>query len=371
MVEKTIAAYREIGEQRVKKNKRIVHIIASKGMGGMETHVITLCNALAREHAIHVIAPEWMEVKFDSRVTFHSYSGITGSRFNIFSILKLRNMLRQINPDIVHVHGSKPASMITFPLLFNAFKRVATVHGMKTNVRLFRSFDHVIAVSDAVKRKIIQGNHSPEMPNKISTILNGIEYTPLPHRTRRSDHDVMTDRRSSGSPVVLAIGRLTTVKGFDVLIKAWVGVKAARLTIAGEGPERAHLEKMIRHYTLQDRVALLGHRADIRELLAQSDLMVISSRREGMPLVLAEALHAECPVVSTAVGGMVGFLPERAMTQAEDPEALARKINEVLADLPTYSKGLEPLYRFAKTEMTISVMAQKTELVYEHVMNRK
>jgi glycosyltransferase involved in cell wall biosynthesis len=166
----------------------------------------------------------------------------------------------------------------------------------------------------------------------------------------------------------LAVGRLAPVKGFDVLIEAWANVKGARLQIAGDGPDRGSLESLIREHNLQDRVLLLGQRNDILDLLAQSDLMVISSRREGMPLVLAEALQAGCPVVSTAVGGMVGFLPESVLTRSEDPKALAERINEALSDLPEYSERLEPLYRFARTEMTVETMARKTADVYQQVI---
>jgi glycosyltransferase involved in cell wall biosynthesis len=338
--------------------KRVVHIIASKGMGGMETHLVTLCNALARHYQITVVAPSWMASRFDAAITVVPFDGLQKSRFNIRTIFKLRQLLTKIRPDLVHVHGSKSASLVTAPFLFDAFTRVATVHGIKKQIGLFRHFDHIIAVSEAVKKQILSDPRTRIASSKVTVILNGVA---------RGLHPVIRSSIAHVPPVVLAVGRLAPVKGFDVLIEAWTSVKDARLQIAGDGPEREQLEALIKKHSLQERVILLGQRTDIPDLLTQSDLMVISSRREGMPLVLAEALHAECPVVSTAVGGMVGFLPESVLTRSEDPAALAAKINEALSDLPGYSKRLEPLYRFARSEMTVEAMARKTENVYKQV----
>jgi glycosyltransferase involved in cell wall biosynthesis len=340
--------------------KRVVHIIASKGMGGMEIHLITLCNALARQYQITVVAPSWMVDRFDASITFVPFDGLLKSRFNLMTIFKLRRLLMKLNPDLVHVHGGKSAALVTTPFLFDSFTRIATVHGIKKRIGLFRHFDHVIAVSEAVKKKILSDPQARIAGSKVTVILNGV--------TSGSHPVLHTPGESRVPPDVLAVGRLAPVKGFDVLIEAWMGVKGARLQIAGDGPEREHLEALIKKFNLQERVMLLGHRVDIPDLLAQSDLMVISSRREGMPLVLAEALHARCPVVSTAVGGMVGFLPESVLARSEDPEALAVRINEAFSDLPGYSKRLEPLYRFARTEMTVESMARKTANVYKQVV---
>jgi glycosyltransferase involved in cell wall biosynthesis len=341
--------------------KRVVHIIASKGMGGMEIHLITLCNALARQYQITVVAPSWMVGRFDASITVVPFDGLLKSRFNLMTIFKLRRLLTKLNPDLVHVHGSKPASLVTIPFLFRTFTRIATVHGIKKRIGLFRHFDHIIAVSAAVKKQILSDPRTRAASSKVTVILNGVVCRP---------GSVMCGPRAAirVPPAVLAIGRLAPVKGFDVLIEAWTGVKEARLEIAGDGPDRESLEALIRKHNLQERVLLLGQRTDIPDLLAQSDLMVISSRQEGMPLVLAEALHAGCPVVSTAVGGMVGFLPESVLTHSEDPGALATRINEALSDLPGYSKHLESLYRFARTEMTVEAMARKTADVYEQVV---
>lgn len=336
--------------------KHIVHILASSGTGGMETHVQTLCNALAPSFRMTVIVPV-VTPGYSSAVQVVALKSLAGSRWNPLLHVRLWKLLKVLEPDLIHVHGSKAAQLVASSR-FARFKRIATVHGIKKKSSFLQGFNHVIAVSDAIKRQL----EGQEFASEISVILNGVGPSSSP--LSQQGH------RGAVCPYsVLAIGRLAPVKGFDLLIRAWSLVQEARLRIAGDGPERRRLQALIEANGLEHRIELLGHRDDIRELLATSDLMVISSLREGMPLVLAEALHARCPVVSTAVGGMVGFLPECALTPSGDPVGLAQKINEVLSALPTFARAFEGLYDFARDHLTVEAMAQQTVMIYQKVLD--
>jgi glycosyltransferase involved in cell wall biosynthesis len=336
--------------------KHIVHILASSGTGGMESHVQTLCNALATRFRVTLIVPV-VAPGLSSAVQVIALKSLAGSRWNPLLHIRLWRLLKALSPDIVHVHGSKAAQLVASNR-YAWVKRIATVHGIKKRSSFLRGFNHVIAVSEAVKLQL----QSQGVASAISVILNGIVPFSAPSAPQRN--------RGTVRPYsVLAIGRLAPVKGFDLLIRAWPLVQEARLRIAGDGPERSHLLSLIEANGLRDRIELLGHRDDIRDLLASSDLMVISSLREGMPLVLAEALHAHCPVVSTAVGGMVGFLPEFALTPSGDPAAFAQKINEALSDLQTFSHAFDGLYDFAERNMTVDAMAQQTLMIYQGTLD--
>ena len=322
----------------------------------METHVQTLCNALATSFRMTVIVPV-VTPGFSSAVQVIALKSLAGSRWNPLLHIRLWKLLKTLSPDLIHVHGSKAAQLVASNR-YAWVKRIATVHGIKKHSQFLHGFNHVIAVSDAVKLQLESQGITPA----ISVILNGI----VPSASPSSPH---VHRATVRSYSVLAIGRLAPVKGFDLLIRAWPLVQEARLRIAGDGPEQRHLLSLIEADGLGDRIELMGHRTDIRDLLATSDLMVISSLREGMPLVLAEALHAHCPVVSTAVGGMVGFLPACALTPSGDPVALAQKINEALSDLPTFSHAFDGLYDFAIRNMTVEVMAHQTLMIYQRLLD--
>ena len=324
---------------------KIAHIIASAGPGGMENHLISLCNTLSGAHRVSVIAPAWFAPRFAPAVDAVPFDGLLACRHNPAALIKLHRLLKTLAPDILHAHGSKAAAMITPPFARTACTRVATVHGIKKHTRVFRRFDHIIAVSPLVADRLA--------PYPVTVIYNGIPVPETPPPPARNT-----------PPLALAIGRLAPVKGFGDLIAAWAHVKDARLRIAGEGPERGRLEALIAQHNLRGRVALLGHRDDIPALLGASDLLVVSSHREGASMAAAEALVRNRPVVSTDCGLMSGLMGRALLAPPQSPAALAGKINAALADLPAYSATLAPLYGLCRREMTVEAMVEKTLDVY-------
>jgi glycosyltransferase involved in cell wall biosynthesis len=115
--------------------------------------------------------------------------------------------------------------------------------------------------------------------------------------------------------VFLFAGRLNEVKNLPVMLRAvaaWIRPVCARLIIAGDGPERAMLEALSSSLGIDDLVNFAGARSDVRDLLMAADGFVMSSRTEGAPMALLEAMSASVPCVATAVGGIPGLLGEGA-----------------------------------------------------------
>lgn len=137
-----------------------------------------------------------------------------------------------------------------------------------------------------------------------------------------------------GVPLLLALGRLHPVKGFDILLTALAAVPKAHLWIAGEGPERQRLMQQAGALGIAPRVRFLGWRDDTAALLAAADLLVCPSRHEPLGNVVIEAwAHGVAVVASDAEGprelirpGVDGLLAPR-----ENPEALAQMIGLLLA----------------------------------------
>ena len=332
----------------------ICQVIASYGTGGMEGHIVALCEALSLEHQVTVLAPPWFAGRFSDRVHVVPMKGLLGSRFSPFARFSLWRQLRRLNPDVVHAHGGKAARFLAAPFLFDRFKRVATVHGVKRHCGFLKRFDRVICVSKVVAEQL------GDIP--VDIILNGVSHP----------EKIPCGNKTVHAPIqVIAVGRLVPVKGFDVLLNAWVHVREARLTLVGDGPERQALEALAGKLKIKDRIAFAGLRSDVPALLAGSDLVVISSRREGMSLVFIEALHARRQVVSTAVGGMRDMLPPDFLAPPEDPVALASAINHALSSWNESNALFEPLWNMAKAELTIEAMAKKTLSVYKGVVETR
>jgi glycosyltransferase involved in cell wall biosynthesis len=150
----------------------------------------------------------------------------------------------------------------------------------------------------------------------------------------RSEEAVTRMRRTLGIPPALFtffyVGRLNEVKDLGTLLEAFASLpddvgSHARLYLVGEGPERAMLEAKRAALALDDKVMLLGARDDVLDLLMAADAFVMSSKSEGLPMVLLEAMAAGVPCVATAVGGIPAlFGKDRGLlVRAQDPGELA------------------------------------------------
>jgi glycosyltransferase involved in cell wall biosynthesis len=170
------------------------------------------------------------------------------------------------------------------------------------------------------------------LPNPV--INEGARQASEPYADR-----ISPDSRHRRPWQIVSAGRLVREKGFDVLIAA-IGRLAAdnrdyRLTIYGEGPERANLEAQIATTGLSETVRLAGHVADPGPAMAAADLFILASRREGFGNVLVEAMDQGVPVVATRCGGPDSFITDGDngwLVPPDDERALAERIDALLAD---------------------------------------
>ena len=184
---------------------------------------------------------------------------------------------------------------------------IACVHSNLQNRRrreiaryrlLLPQSDHVVAVSHGVRSSLVRTVGIP--PGSITTIYNPVVGPDLRESAEQPPgHPWLSDR---GPPVILAAGRLTKLKDFPTLLRAFQRVSAARpvrLIILGEGRQRARLQALVRNLKLADRVSLPGYVDNPYAFMSRASLFVLSSKIEGLPTVLIEALACGCPCVST------------------------------------------------------------------------
>jgi len=162
----------------------------------------------------------------------------------------------------------------------------------------------VVAPSSYMRRILIDEQGVPA--EKIEVIPYGLDLT----RWRASEGSRERIRAELGvdDRIVLgAVGRLQWVKNYPALLSAFAAVARDHddtcLVIAGEGPDRARLEELVAHLSLEDRVIFAGHRKDIADFLSAIDLLVHASLVECAVQVVSEAYLLGKPVVSTEVGG--------------------------------------------------------------------
>jgi glycosyltransferase involved in cell wall biosynthesis len=273
---------------------------------------------------------------------------------------RLRGLLRTYRPDIVHVHDSHALTLVAMQRRHDPFRLVAhrrVDFHIRRNSAWFRA-DHLIAVSDAVRRILVSDGVNP---GRISVIPDGVD----PAEIQAAAGAPLDIRRrlglSADTPLAVNVAALVPHKDQATLIRAAALARARCPTlhwvVAGDGGLRRDLERGIRDLGLSDRVHLLGYTPQADALIREADVFVMSSREEGLGSVLLEALTLDKPIVATAAGGIPELLPPDWLVPVGDAAALATKVAAVIAHPPA-PLGLPP-------RLTAAAMAHATLSLYQ------
>jgi glycosyltransferase involved in cell wall biosynthesis len=142
---------------------------------------------------------------------------------------------------------------------------------------------------------------------------------------------------AAGEKLVVQIGRLAKSKRNALLLKAVAGLPVnilARVVLVGDGEERAALAAYARRVGIDSRVIFAGYRRDAAAVIVAADVLAITSNKEGLPIVVLEAMAVGCPIIATAVGAIPQVLsPESAwIVPVDDEAALVRALQEALGE---------------------------------------
>jgi glycosyltransferase involved in cell wall biosynthesis len=237
---------------------------------------------------------------------------------------------------------------------------IATVHNNLTQIwqegsfkdrliiRLLRFFyprtQCVVAVSEGVAEGLIK--MTGISPGQVDVVYNPVVTSELFQKAAEiPDHPWLADPRKQ---VILAVGRLTEQKDYPTLIRAFARICQQHdiyLVVLGDGQERQKIEKLIVDFQLEARVDMPGFVSNPFAYMSHADLFVLSSRHEGLPTVLIEAMACGCPVVSTdCPSGPAEILDNGHYGQlvpVADVARLAEAIVSTLKDLPSRNMLVE------------------------------
>ena len=259
--------------------------------------------------------------------------------FRIYKILKLNKF------DIIHAHASKPVFILSVVKYFLKFKFIASIHGVKSNNKIFNYADYVIGGN----KKLLNGIQSPN-----SVIHNWYRSSSV--EKHKSIH-------------ALAVGRLEKVKGFDLLIKSWINIKTP-LLIVGSGKEKESLVALIKELNLSNKISITNwvEQEELFKLYARSNVLIISSKSEGGPRVALEALANNLPVLSTDVGHMNLILPQEILAEPDNLESLQSLMESYVDNISNLNQ--ESIFEFVKQEFSLEKQADKVMKVYLSVLNK-
>jgi glycosyltransferase involved in cell wall biosynthesis len=366
--------------------RSIVHYTDSRSFGGAEQALLILIESLDR-HAwqstlLYGDTPGISPLPQRARelgATVRSVPEIPYSLYGARYIPGFVHELRRARPAVFHAHLSWPfaAKYGRVAALLAHIPAVVATLQLFPDFRIRRSsaiqerliaarVGRYIAVSHEIAQQVTERLHWPA--HKIEVIHNAVQIERFGHP---ADSALRAALSGGGRPILLTMARLDVQKGLDVLLRALAHVPEAQLVLAGDGPERAALEAQASALRLGDRVLFLGHRTDVSELLAASDVFVLPSLYEGSSLAVLEAMAAMRPVVSTSIGGTEELIvhgESGLLVPPANPDALALALRRLLASPQLRTELAERARLRVEQRFSASAMAERVSLVYENLL---
>jgi glycosyltransferase involved in cell wall biosynthesis len=340
---------------------RVVRLFSRLNIGGPSVHVILLTAGLtARGYRTRLVVGQETAQEGNLR-DLAAEKGVPCERLDalgreirvisdIRALWGLYRVIRDFRPSVVHTHAAKAgllgrvaARLAGVPVVVHTyhghvlrgyFGPVKTAVFRALEALLSRLSDALIAVSEAVKEDLVE--LSVARAERIRVVPLGLDLERFTEALPRGGLRTATGV-SADVPLVGMVGRLVPIKDVPTFLRAAAFVREARpdvrFALVGDGEEREALERTTEQLGLTGALSFHGWRRDMEAVYGDLDVVVNSSRNEGTPVALIEALASARPVVATRVGGTADLLGGGAfglLVPPEDPQALAAAILGVL-----------------------------------------
>lgn len=318
---------------------KVCHILSGDTWGGAEAQALALMRALAKRIDVcaivfndGVLRKRLEDSGIATRLADERAHGLAGLLWTVSSQLQL------IRPSVVHVHGIKEHAVAGLAARLHRIPVARTYHGRgmlqgawryATVERFSASFltDTAIAVSAELASYL----HACRVwPGDLRVIVNGLPPGALDTEERLSRR---SEKAESKALHIGTVGRLTPVKSHATLLEAFSQVcdriPNAELTIVGEGPLMDELVRQASRLNVLDRVTFAGFRDDVLDIVRTFDVFVLSSKHEGIPIAVLEAMSVGVPVICTHVGGLPEVIEDGRngiLVPPGDPGAIAAAI---------------------------------------------
>jgi len=324
----------------------IVHVLSSYGVGGQERVALDLAiGQKQRGHEVSVLslAPEPDGVMAKE----FADAGISVGRvpkhggLDPTLVPRLARELRRRKVDVVHTHNPLPLIYGAPAARLAGAAAIHTKHGVNPGSRGHRMLRRAaaqlthafVAVSDTTEAQAREQRDAPAA--KLHTIPNGIRldrYAPDPEARAAA----RVELGLGDAWVIGTVGRLDDFKNQALLVRAMGPHLSSqvRLVIVGEGDARPAVEAAIAALPEPQWVVMTGRRMDVPRLVHAFDVFALSSKSEGLPLVVPEAMAASLPIIATAVGGLPSVIDEgvTGFLVPVDEAALSTALGTLIAD---------------------------------------
>jgi len=304
-----------------------------------------------------------------------------GRGVDLIAVARVIRLLREHRIDVLQTHDAQTRRIGVIAAALTGVRHITSVHGWIFNdrkeraakwldARLIRQADAVIAVSDRLKQELEAAGVPPQ---KITVLRNAIllrDYAVAGNAaSARQEFGIRDDQ-----PVISIVGRLSLEKGHETFLQAAAEIAKShpnlRCLIVGDGPLERALRQRVQELGLTDHVLFTGHRSQLADIYAATDVLVISSLTEGIPNVLLEAFAHGKPAVATSVGGVPEVLEDGRtgwLVDVGDQHAIARHVVRLL-DTPTLRTQMGAAARAAiEQQYSFESRTKALETLYDRI----
>jgi len=352
------------GPTRHSSTLPIIHLLDSGGFYGAERMLLDHCLVTPGQHQVLFLAAP------PTLITRFRQAGVDCHPCGSWAELLQHLRQRRSEQPLLNTHNFKgllfgwaAATLLRLPL-------VITQHGFtprSPKQRFYTWLSLQLCRTTPVKRVVCVAESIAALhrqasvrSDKLDVIPNGLPPAqPLPHR-----NDGQRWR-------VGYVGRLSSEKGPDLFLDAMIPLcqrhASLHAVMIGDGPERQALLKRITDAGLPKRIELPGYQTDMNAWWSCLDALVISSRTEGTPMILLEAMQAGVPVVAFGVGGIPDVLQDRhngLLATPTDSAELARQIETLFSEPPLAQLLAENARRTQRDRYDLRILAQRWSQLY-------
>ncbi len=367
----------------------IFHLDGERGLRGGEKQLLYLASGLTnRGHKNIVVCKRNSDLaKEAKRFNLKTIELPLLGEWDLYSAFKLRGILKNYPQSIVHSHAAHAAltafwASRNLPVYRVAHRRINFPVSSRLSYQLkYDSADCVLTVSqnlyDQMAEQARGGANIRFIPSaiymgKLKLLYDGIELTKF---DIGKPNDKLKEKLllKPGTKILINVGALTPQKDQSTLLKAIAILKTQtpadcvfKLLIVGEGPLQNALIQEAEALGIESDVQFLGFRKDIPNLLAISDIFVLSSTAEGFCNALLEAMAAGLPIAATLVGGNEEIVINNEtglIVPPKDPKALANALRELLMD-PVRTKAYGASGKNRVQQFSVKNMVENIESIY-------
>ena len=361
--------------------KVLLYIITKSDLGGAQANVYDLIANFSKDNEVHLATGDngpLTENVSELAVPVHILPNLTRNiqLFGDFNaVKKCISLIHRIKPDIIHAHSSKAGVVSRIAGWICKVPVVFTAHGWgftpgtpnKRRIvalmveKLLASLTaKLICVSENDRQLALRSGVGNK--NSLAVVRYGINYTP-----------VTTPNLLQQPPRLIMVARFNEQKDQTTLLKAIAQLKddSIHLDLVGSGISLESCKALAKSLGIEDQVSFLGDRRDVPDLLAQSQIFILSTNYEGLPISILESMRSGLPVVATSVNG----IPEE-VEHSKTGLLVSRQDVKALADaLQTLIKSPEIRQQMGKAgrqkfeqEFTVDRMIAETKAIYEQIL---